>query len=100
MTDSEALKLVAEEQATIPERLWRWSQLPCSKESNILFSLPLCSTVERPMSEAREPNDISRIQAAKTVAERLGGIYLPLLLGWLGAHAYILRKMSGEIALR
>lgn len=40
------------------------------------------------------------IAAAKTVVSRLNDVYLPLLLGLLGGHSYILRRMSQEIVDR
>ncbi|MGO4814757.1 hypothetical protein AB4156_35170 [Cupriavidus sp. 2MCAB6] len=84
------------EQEILVTRLWNWSQLPCEKEANFLFSI-LCSKIDdgtmNPPSSAGE-----KILAAQAVAARLSGVYLPLLLGWLGAQAYILRKMTREIA--
>ena len=40
------------------------------------------------------------MEAARTVISRLNDVYLPLLLGFLGAHAYILRRMSKDISDR
>jgi len=40
------------------------------------------------------------VEAARTVASRLSEVYLPLLLGFLGAQAFILRRMSKEITER
>lgn len=37
------------------------------------------------------------VEAARTVVSRMSDVYLPLLLGFLGAHAFILRRMSKEI---
>lgn len=38
------------------------------------------------------------VERARIVLRRLSEVYLPLLLGLLGAYAYVLRKMSAEIA--
>ncbi|NDZ13598.1 hypothetical protein C7T35_28740 [Variovorax sp. WS11] len=46
------------------------------------------------------PSDAAKVEQARTVASRLSDVYLPLLLGWLGAHAFILRRMSKEITAR
>ncbi len=67
----------------------------------------------RPQTAASAPSDSAAaaenatltqaylgVEAARTVANRLNDVYLPLLLGWLGAHAYILRRMSKEISDR
>lgn len=40
------------------------------------------------------------VEAARTVVSRMSDVYLPLLLGFLGAHAFILRRMSKEISER
>ena len=40
------------------------------------------------------------MEAARTVISRLNDVYLPLLLGFLGAHAFILRRMSKDITDR
>ncbi|HEY4079293.1 MAG TPA: hypothetical protein VGM81_01240 [Burkholderiaceae bacterium] len=103
-----------EEFDAIPERLQHWSALPCDAGSSWLFSLVLCSKVDQPQNlpvatqatQATQAtptavtNPLVKVEAARTVASRLNDVYLPLLLGWLGAHAFILRNMSKAIAER
>lgn len=83
----------------IPGRLSKWSQQPCSTEANFAFKWTLCSVIDvQPSQASSEPSPFSQVEAARTVAAKLGDIYLPLLLGWLGASAFILRQMTREIA--
>lgn len=100
-TQSEA----TEEFAAIPQRLQQWAAQPCDKEANFAFHLVLCSRVDQPGSpEVGKPvpqtNALVKVEAARTVATRLSDVYLPILLGWLGAHAFILRSMSKAITER
>ncbi|WP_431798339.1 hypothetical protein SGO26_29440 (plasmid) [Cupriavidus metallidurans] len=94
---------IREEQEMLVKRLWKWSQQPCRNDAYLVFRWTLCSTIDdggsmiaNEMNDYRSPGE--RLEAAKAVAARLSGVYLPLLLGWLGAQAYILRKMTREIA--
>lgn len=47
-----------------------------------------------------EQNAVLQLEHARTVASRLSDVYLPLLLGWLGAHAFVLRRLSKDITAR
>lgn len=111
---------------SVPERLGRWAMQPCLS-TNPIFSLALCAGVDEPQRAAAElriaaaaaaraassvagqaMSDLPRrsgaevvdVEAARTVISRLNDVYLPLLLGFLGAHAYILRRMSKDISDR
>jgi hypothetical protein len=46
------------------------------------------------------PFKYAQVEQARTVASRLSDVYLPLMLGWLGAHAFVLRRMSKDIMAR
>lgn len=99
-------KDATEEFAAIPQRIQLWAAQPCDKEANFTFKLVLCSRVDQPVtSERGKPapettNALVKMEAARTVATRLSDVYLPILLGWLGAHAFILRSMSKAITER
>jgi hypothetical protein len=90
----------------IPERLRQWAAQPCDMGANFIFKLLLCSRVGQPANSKEgeappfESNPLIMIEAARTVATRLSDVYLPILLGWLGAHAFILRTMSKAITER
>lgn len=117
---------VAAELQSVPERLGRWAMQPCLS-ANPIFNLALCAGVDEPQRAAAEvrlsaaaaaraasstaPPSMSElprrsgaevvdVEAARTVISRLNDVYLPLLLGFLGAHAYILRRMSKDISDR
>jgi hypothetical protein len=95
--DEAGVKEGRAEESTIPDRLWRWSQQPCEATATFVFRWALCSTIDKLAPGAEAPGTTARIEAARTVSARLSDIYLPLLLGWLGAFAFILRKMTKEI---
>lgn len=87
----------------MPDRLWRWSQRPCGQPA---VDWLLCTQVDLP-KEARqpafgppEPLLSMKVEAARVTISRMNDILLPLLLGWLGAHAYVLRHMTADIAAR
>lgn len=86
------------EHDAIPERLWKWSQQPCSTGASYVFAWTLCSAVDKIPDGEKPSSDTAKLEAAKTVAARMSDIYLPLLLGWLGAYAFILRNMTKEIS--
>lgn len=118
---------VGAELQSVPERLGRWAMQPCLS-TNPFFNLALCAGVDAPQRDAAERRieaagaaraassaggpspevsspgraggEVIDVEAARTVVSRLNDVYLPLLLGFLGAHAYILRRMSKEIAER
>ena len=115
---------VAAELHSVPERLGRWGMQPCLS-TNPIFNLALCAGVDEPQRAAsdvrlpaaasaassaampamREPPrrfgaEVVDVEAARTIIARLNDVYLPLLLGFLGAHAYILRRMSKDISDR
>jgi hypothetical protein len=95
--DEKNIKEFQMEHDAIPDRLWKWSQQPCTSGAAFAFYWTLCSAIDRVPENAPEPNGYAKVEAARTVAARLSDIYLPLLLGWLGAYAFILRKMTKEI---
>jgi len=95
--ESASLDQAKVELKTIPDRLWRWSQQPCGPKASPFFSWTLCSVIDQLPAGASAPVDLAKLQAADTVADKLRDVYLPLLLGWLGAHAFILRQMVKEI---
>lgn len=90
------------ERAAIPSRLEHWASRPCGESSNWFMSLLCVPTVPGKAALEKFPYDgeFVRIESARTVATRLSDVYLPLLLGWLGAHAFILRNMSKAITER
>lgn len=117
---------VAAELRSVPERLGRWAMQPCLSK-NPIFNLALCAGVDEPQRAAAEVRfaaaaaaraasssaeaassepqrrsgaEVVDVEAARTVVSRLNDVYLPLLLGFLGAHAYILRRMSKDISER
>jgi hypothetical protein len=102
----DAQRQVSEEQALIErirtERdpladwLGQWSQLPCKF---YVTSWALCPSIAEPSADKTSART-GKIQAAKTDISRLSEIVLPLLLGWLGAHAFVLRKMASDIIQR
>lgn len=91
------------EYLAIPERLRQWAAKPCDEGANFLFNYFLCLR-DRQFASSK-PGTLQgseiitpfMIEDARTVATRLGDVYLPILLGWLGAHAFILRSMSKSI---
>lgn len=44
--------------------------------------------------------DFARVAAAGTIVKWMNEIVLPLLLGWLVSHAFIIRRMTSEISER
>jgi hypothetical protein len=114
------------EYGALPARLTRWAAMPCEPDADFLFKFFLCSELDRkPRSDIKrtavksnavliQPTELTTadtdlrdltesyngFEAATTVANRLNDVYLPLLLGWLGAQAFILRRMSKEISDR
>ena len=99
---------VVAELKAIPERLGRWAMQPCLS-SNLLFQAALCAGVDAPdpavaeqrlRAAAAAQGTLVDVEAARTVVARMSEVYLPLLLGFLGAHAFILRRMSREITER
>lgn len=90
------------ERLAIPERMQQWAALPCDASANWFIGL-LCAKTDQKQPAAEMPQEadvLVRVEAARTVATRLSDVYLPLLLGWLGAHAFILRNMSKAITER
>ena len=106
---------VAAELQNMPERLGFWAMQPC-RSKNPIFNLALCVDMHQPQPGAatatpsthgtttqelrRSGGEAVNVEAARTVISRLNDVYLPLLLGFLGAHAYILRRMSKDISDR
>jgi hypothetical protein len=106
-----------EEIDAIPDRLGRWANQPCADDAFFISRLTLCSQVyrdeKRPVvSQADRVGEaewvrketalqnFASIEAARIVAARLTNVYLPLLLGFLGAHAFLLRRMAKDITER
>lgn len=99
--DEASVREARVEHDAIPDRLWTWSQQPCESKGKLVtayaFYWTLCSAVDK-VPDGTAPSVLAKLAAARTVAARLSEIYLPLLLGWLGAYAFILRKMTKEIS--
>lgn len=83
--------------AELPDRLWRWSMLPCDRP---LLAWLLCTGVDRVQAGQEPPPVAMQLEAARTMVARLNDVVLPLLLGWLGAHAWVLRQLTSAIAAR
>lgn len=101
----DAREAISNELGAIPSRLHTWAGLPCESDANLIFNWLLCSKVDQmqQVQGAAQPGEqlkLVQVEAARTVASRLNDVYLPLLLGWLGAHAFILRSMSKAITER
>jgi len=80
----------------LPDRLWRWASLPCDQP---LLAWLMCSGVDR-VPAGQDPPDAMKIEAAGAMVARMNDVVLPLLLGWLGAHAWVLRQLTTAIATR
>ena len=96
LTTSKALKgKLDEERNALPGRLWHWSQQPCALP---MVKVALCSSVDA-VASGQEPNsDIARVAPATTVIGWMNQVVLPLLLGWLGSYAYVVRRMTADIS--
>ena len=81
----------------IPSRLWNWSQQPCQCW---LVKWILCSTVDAATVASDPPSENRSRTAAFTLVKRMNEIVLPLLLGLLGAFAFVIRSMTAEIVSR
>jgi hypothetical protein len=77
----------------LPDRLWSWAYMPCAADGWTLFKWVACSEVDR----YSWMNDSLKITAARTVAARMSENFLPLLFGFLGAYAFILRQLADQI---
>lgn len=95
--DESTIQRIKEEGESLPDRLWKWSQLPCDSR---LTAWALCSAVDKLPVGSKEPDFMMKVEAARTAVSRMSESVLPLLLGWLGAHAFVLRKMTSEISQR
>lgn len=90
------LEEITEERSVLPSRLWAWAMQPCQSEANAVFGWTLCSSMD---SQSSKPaGQVEMLEAARVVASRASGLYLPLLMGLLGAYAFVLRKMTKEIS--
>ncbi len=98
LDEDDAIQQMRKEQIAIPQRLWQWAQLPCSDDAWFMFRWTMCSVIDKAAKNAPPPSDIEKIEAAKTMAARYSDIYLPLLLGLLGSHAFVLRNMIRDIS--
>lgn len=89
------------EQDAIPDRLSAWAGRPCGPNANGMQQYFLCGEAQKPTQAAKAGVTLAdKLDAARAVAARLNGVYLLLMMGWLGAHAYVLRSMSKAIAER
>ena len=88
---------LAEERSALPDRLWKWSQQPCEVA---LLRTALCSRIDGVSKGDELKSDIARTAAAITIVRWMNEILLPLLLGWLGAYAFVIRQMTSEISAR
>ena len=82
--------------AELPDRLWRWAMLPCDRP---LLAWLMCTGVDR-VAPGQPPTTELQLEAARTTVARMNDVVLPLLLGWLGAHAWVLRQLTSAIAAR
>lgn len=82
--------------AELPDRLWRWAMLPCDQP---LLAWMMCTGVDR-ARPGQPPTVEMQLEAARTTVARMNDVVLPLLLGWLGAHAWVLRQLTSAIAAR
>jgi hypothetical protein len=78
----------------LPDRLWKWSQVPCSSR---LTAWTVCSGADRLSDTGDAPDLMTKLEATRNTVSRMNQIILPILLGWLGAHAFVLRQMTREI---
>jgi hypothetical protein len=89
------------EQEAIPARLSAWAARPCNPSATWMQQYFLCSEAQKaPLAAGSKATAADKLDAARGVAARLSGVYLLLMMGWLGAHAYILRSMSKAISER
>lgn len=96
-----ALEQARAEQEAIPARLSVWAARPCSQSATWMQQYFLCSEAQKaPLAAGSKATAADKLDAARAVAARLSGVYLLLLMGWLGAHAFILRSMSKAISER
>ncbi|MFP8778131.1 hypothetical protein [Hydrogenophaga sp. RWCD_12] len=111
----EERQVVATQLQGMPQRIGFWASQPC-RSKHAIFNFVLCVEMHQQQSTAAFPapsidgtatqesrpsdSDAVNVEVARTVISRLNDVYLPLLLGFLGAHAYILRRMSREITER
>lgn len=96
-----AQKQAADEQEAIPARLSVWAARPCGQSATWIQQYFLCSEAQKaPLAAGSKATAADKLDAARAVAARLSGVYLLLMMGWLGAHAYILRSMSKAISER
>jgi hypothetical protein len=60
----------------------------------------MCTSIDRPVIGPEPALWTMKIEAARATVARMNDIVLPLLLGWLGAHAWVLRRMTVDIAAK
>ena len=96
-TAREQLKELQAERQALPGMLWKWAQEPCRSP---ITSWALCSSVHEVPKGGAAPSALAQEQAAATTVRWLNEIVLPLLLGWLGAYAFVIRRMTADIAQR
>lgn len=94
-----------DELTAIPDRLGYWALSPCRSDAHFIFKLSLCSTANNiarleAADSSKDALALMNIDAARTVVGRLNEVYLPLLMGLLGSHAFILRRVSKSISER
>jgi hypothetical protein len=63
-----------------------------------IVTIALCSSLDAVPKGAEPKSDLARVAAADTVLSWLNRIFLPMLLGLLGSHAFVIRKMTSDIS--
>ena len=89
------MEKLKEERAALPARLWLWSQQPCGV---LIVEIALCSSLDAVPKNQEPKSDLARVAASDTVLSWLNRIFLPMLLGLLGSHAFVIRRMTSEIS--
>jgi hypothetical protein len=85
--DEANITRIRAQQDSYADRLQRWTRMPCNYR---LTAWAMCPSVGA--------DRLASIDVAETAVTRMSAIILPLLLGWLGAQAFVLRKMASDIS--
>ena len=91
----ERVKQIQDDLKALPSRLWRWSQQPCG---HWLTNWVLCGTIDQVPQGANPPEGPAQVLAAEAMLKWMNDVVLPLLLGLVGAYAWVIRRMTREIA--
>jgi hypothetical protein len=85
---------IAKETDFLADWLLDWSRKPCRYW---ITKWALCPMSNKADTAGKDTASFIKVEAARTDVLRLSEVVLPLLLGWLGAHAFVLRKMASDI---